>query len=64
MVLIIVFIIFIGLMDLLAIITMIQEHRQNKKDYFRGVDDGYQLAIRQHSLDKMENLKKEKPSDG
>ena len=48
MVLIIVFIIFFGLMDLLAIITMIQEHRQNKKDYCRGFDDGYQLATRQH----------------
>ena len=36
-----------GLMDVLGFISIIQEHRKNKKDYARGLDDGYKLAERQ-----------------
>ena len=36
-----------GLMDILGFISIIQEHRKNKKDYARGLDNGYELAKRQ-----------------
>lgn len=34
-------------MDILGFISIIQEHRKNKKDYARGLDNGHELAKRQ-----------------
>lgn len=47
-------------MDILGFISIIQEHRKNKKDYARGLDDGYELAKRQFQplQDRWEKLKR------
>ena len=48
-----------GLMDVLGFISIIQEHRKNKKDYARGLEDGYKLAKKQFQpfQDRWQKLK-------
>lgn len=55
-----------GLMDVLGFISIIQEHRKNKKDYARGLDVGYELAKRQFQplQDRWKKLKDYCQSDG
>lgn len=49
-----------GLMDVLGFISIIQEHRKNKKDYARGLSVGHELAKRQFQplKDRWEKLKR------
>ena len=48
-----------GLMDVLGFISIIQEHRKNKKDYARGLNDGHELAKIQYQplKDRWDKLK-------